>query len=134
MGLFNRNKALDCDLAIQARASVGKCKVLGEPRDVTLSHYDMHKKTLLSMLHEFGNDSAIPVMIAFDYASQYPDSVGVFRGREMLGWIIKQDAESVVPVLKKLGTRGEGILGEVVVHLDDDMPNSPSTFMVAYLP
>lgn len=133
MGIFSKKATtsnLDVELAYQYKQTTGLVLVLGELKSTVMSGYPEHRPTLLKIMdsnQKFADETVtVPVVIRFDTASPYKDSVGVYFGDSILGWVIKDEAVRFVDKLKADGRRGVGILGEL--YLDRGDTNSQVVF------
>lgn len=120
MGIFSKKTTpsnVDVDLAYQYKQTTGLVLVLGKSKGTVMSGYLEHKPALRKIMdskQEFDDEGVIvPVVIRFDTASPYKDSLGVYFADSLVGWVIKDEAVRFVDKLKADGRRGVGILGEL---------------------
>jgi hypothetical protein len=124
MGIFSsQKKPTDVELAYESKSTTGLCLVLADKRFAYLSNYDEHKPTLRNILKKEA-EKTLPVICRFDTESKYKDSVGVYFGKIMVGWVIRRNAESLIELLKSDGRSGVGILGELRLFVSPNYENA----------
>jgi len=127
MGIFSKKATpsnVDVDLAYQYKQTTGLVLVLGDKKPTVMSGYPEHRpalrKIMSSKQRHDDETVVVPVVIRFDTASPYKDSVGVYFADSLVGWVIKDEAVRLVDKLRADGRRGVGILGELYLDQGDE--------------
>lgn len=117
MGIFGSKKPSIASMLHEAyvtKETVGSCyvpdKVMNE---VEMSTYNTHKELLLELAKHCGTDE-IPIRYAYDLASRFQPSVGIWVGIGQVGWVLKSDMDAVIEELDKL-PKGSSIVGYMTI-------------------
>ena len=117
MGLFGSKKPSIASMLHEAyltKETVGLChvpyKVMNE---VEMTTYNTHKELLLELAKHCGTDE-IPIRYAYDLASRFQPSVGIWVGIGQVGWVLKNDMDRVQTELDKLPD-GSSIVGHMTI-------------------
>lgn len=117
MGLFGSKKPSIASMLHEAyvtKETVGSCHVPAQVmNEVWISSYDQHKELLLELAKHCGTDE-IPIRYAYDLASRFQPSVGVWVGIGQVGWVLKSDMDAVIEELEKL-PKGSSIVGHMTI-------------------
>jgi hypothetical protein len=127
MGFFGKKATLASmlDVAYRTKQTNGSCYVLADQAfSVSLTTYDQHQQILFELARTFYGKQEVPVRFAFDVASKYQPSVGVYFGDALVGWVKTYNMNEIVEILSGL-PQGSSIVGHLIMDSGRDSEDVP---------